>query len=320
MKQKISFIATIFNETDTIENFLESIFNQTKQPDEIIIVDAGSIDGTIEKTKQIIKNYPDKKIKLIIKKGVNRSQGRNIAIEKAKYEIIAVSDAGCRLDKNWLFFLSQPFKNPSCSVAAGNYAPLAKTSFQKCLAAFTCADLNKKTGFLPSSRSIAFKKTAWHKVNGYPKNLNYAEDLVFDQKLKKAGFNFCFAPKAVVFWPQRKTPQEAFRQFFHYAYGDGRVFFSPYQYHSRQITLLFLRYLLGLILLLMGLTNPVYFGVLVFLLTAYLIYAILKTIPRLNKKSALIYAPFIQILSDLAVISGALKGIIEIDNKASFLS
>ena len=314
MKQKISFIATIFNETDTVENFLDSILYQTKQPDEIIIVDAGSTDETIKKVKKIMKNYPRKKIKLIIKKGANRSQGRNIAIENAKHEIIAVSDAGCQLDKNWLFFISQPFSNSSCSVVGGSYSPLVKTNFQKCLATFTCADLYKKTGFLPSSRSIAFKKTAWRKVNGYPKNLNYAEDIVFDQKLKKAGFSFCFIPKAIVFWPQRETPKEAFWQFFHYAYGDGRVFFSRYQYHSRQITFLFLRYLLGLALLLMGFINPAYFGVLVFLLITYLVYAIFKTAPHFNKKSVLFYAPFIQLLSDLAVISGALKGIIKADN------
>lgn len=50
---KVSFITTVFNEEKTIGSFLESLFKQTKLPDEVIIVDAGSTDGTISR----IRNY-----------------------------------------------------------------------------------------------------------------------------------------------------------------------------------------------------------------------------------------------------------------------
>jgi glycosyltransferase involved in cell wall biosynthesis len=44
---KITFIATVFNEEASIVQLLESLKKQTKKADEIIIVDAGSRDGTV---------------------------------------------------------------------------------------------------------------------------------------------------------------------------------------------------------------------------------------------------------------------------------
>jgi glycosyltransferase involved in cell wall biosynthesis len=48
---KLSFITTIYNEEKTIEKFLDSLFFQTKKVNEIIIVDGGSTDTTVEKIK-----------------------------------------------------------------------------------------------------------------------------------------------------------------------------------------------------------------------------------------------------------------------------
>ena len=41
--------------------------------------------------------------------------------------------------------------------------------------------------FLPSSRSVLFRRAAWQRVGGYPEWLDYCEDLVFDLALQAAG-------------------------------------------------------------------------------------------------------------------------------------
>ena len=94
---KTSFIATVLNEQNTIASLLDSLAAQTQKPDEIIFIDAGSTDKTID----LIKAHPLKP-KLLIKAGLNRSQARNLAIKTAQHQLIAVSDAGCTLAKNWL--------------------------------------------------------------------------------------------------------------------------------------------------------------------------------------------------------------------------
>ncbi len=306
---KTSLISTVLNEEKTIDLFLKLILRQTKKPNEIVIVDAGSTDKTLKKIKEWQKRLP---IKLIIRPGANRSQGRNIAIKNTKYQNIAISDAGCILTSNWLEEITKPLKNRGTLAVAGNYQPLAQNPFQECLAAYACADIYQKDKrqFLPSSRSVAFKKEVWKKVGGYPKKLNYCEDLVFDQKVKRAGFSFRFSPKATVYWPQRKNLKEAFRQFYNYAFGDGQVFFSPYQTHSIKIILIFLRYLTGLLIILLAVKYPTWRSVVGGFILIYFLWPIIKT-RKILSKQALIITPIIQILTDIAVMTGVANGILK---------
>ncbi|MDD3679432.1 MAG: glycosyltransferase [Candidatus Shapirobacteria bacterium] len=301
---KSSLISTVLNEEKNIDSFLNSISRQTKKPNEIVVVDAGSIDKTITKIRKYQGILP---IRLIIKKGVNRSRGRNLAIKNANNEIIVVSDVGCILDPSWLEKITKPLEEKHVSVVAGNYQPIANTAFQKCLAAYTCADIYKKGQFLPSSRSIAFKKRVWKKVGGYPKELNYCEDLVFDQKIKKAGFSFYFS-EATVLWPQRDNVKQAFWQFHNYAFGDGQVFFSKYQTHSFKIALIFFRYLAALLILFLATRFSFWQPVFWWLLLAYFLWPIAKT-KKIFSGKALLISPFIQLLTDLAVMIGTTRGI-----------
>ena len=50
---RVSVIATVLNEGPSIRVLLDSVLNQTRAPDEVIIVDGGSTDDTV----QIIESY-----------------------------------------------------------------------------------------------------------------------------------------------------------------------------------------------------------------------------------------------------------------------
>ena len=43
---KVSLIATVLNGADHLEAFLGSLAAQTRAPDEVVVVDGGSTDGT----------------------------------------------------------------------------------------------------------------------------------------------------------------------------------------------------------------------------------------------------------------------------------
>lgn len=305
---KITFIATVFNEEKNIDKFLESIKNQTKKPDEIVIADANSSD----KTQILIEDFfnKNKKLngKLLIEKG-NRSVGRNIAIKNSVFEIIAVSDAGCVLDKNWLLEITEPFeKNKNKDVVAGFYKPIAKNIFEKCLSTYTCVMEDKidSLNFLPSARSIAFKKNIFEKVGGYPEYLNTCEDLIFAKKLKKIGAKFYFNKNAMVYWTQRKNILETCKQFFSYAYGDGRAL-----YFRKTTPFLFLRYLLGFIILFLAIffKSEILSEFLFFTFILYLIWAVWKNYKYVKNIKAFFYLPVLQLVSDFCVLVGMTVGI-----------
>jgi len=310
---KVSLVVTVLNEERSIDSFLDSVAGQTLKPDEFIVVDGGSVDWTVEKLEK-----SKLKATVIVKDGANRSVGRNTGVEYAKNEVIVITDAGCILDKDWLSEIAKPFADKSVHVVSGYYLPKTETIFQKCVAPFFCVmpeeikeRVKKKDfEFLPSSRSFAFRKTVWGKVGGYPENMNFCEDLVFDQKIKKEGFKIHFAPKAVVYWPQRKNLTSVFKQFFNYATGDGQVFFSPYQTHSRKISLLFLRFFILFILFVLSFWSVTLWFVLLGAFIFYLIWAILKNYRYAESPWGFYYLPLIQITADMAVTAGAIKGIL----------
>lgn len=286
---KISFVTTVLNEEDSIKDLLESLLTQTKQPDEVIIVDAGSTDKTIK----IIKPYSKKiNIKIVTLKDVNRSKGRNRGIKLAKHNIIAISDAGCTLDKNWLELITKPLEKNSLDSVAGFYQVETKTIFQRCLAPFvaTMKDKFNQDTYLPSSRSIAFKKSAFIKAGKYPESLDYCEDLVFAKKLKEKT-NMMVESKAIVYWQLTNNILDFFHQIKNYAYGDVRSNFLP---HKKKILSIYSRYL---IFSLLPSTFPLYLFI-----TTLMIYRHIK------HPLALIYLPLIRTTTDIAMILGSIKG------------
>jgi len=308
---KVSFITTVFNEENTIAKLLDSLLKQTKKANEAIIVDGGSSDKTIE----IIKKYEPRfkktgiKLELFIKKG-NRSVGRNEAVKKSSNNIIACSDAGNILDKNWLKNISEPFIDRQTDVVAGYYKGRAKNLFQKCLVPYVLVmpDKVNPEEFLPATRSIAFRKSAWRKVGGFDEKLSHNEDYVFANKLKKAGTKIFFSRNAIVYWIPRRNIKEAFKMFFRFAYGDAEG-----EIIRTKALLVFSRYFLGLYFIFLSvLYKSVYGFIIAFLvLIIYVLWSIIKNYKYEKEVKAVIILPVLQFVVDFAVLSGSSLGFIK---------
>ena len=234
---QISVIATVFNEAQAIERLLASLAAQSLPPDEIVICDGGSSDGTPE----IIRRFADAQpagaphIRLLVVPGANISRGRNDAIAAAEGPIIAATDAGVRLAPDWLEKITEPWR---VAQRAGVEAPLAVAGFflpdvsgvfQTAMAATVlplASDIAPER-FLPSSRSVAFLKSAWAVTGGYPEWLDYCEDIIFDQLINaqrpEQPTAFAWAPEALVWFKPRESLATFWTQYYRYARGDGKA-------------------------------------------------------------------------------------------------
>lgn len=86
----ISIIMPAYNVADYIQDTLDSIWNQTEIPDEIIIVDDGSIDNTVE---LISTHKLNNKIQLICTENYGQGVARNIGIRNAKSDFLYFFDS-----------------------------------------------------------------------------------------------------------------------------------------------------------------------------------------------------------------------------------
>lgn len=241
----ITLILTILNEGEAMRPLLDSLTRQTRRPDQIVIVDGGSTDLT----RAVIESYADRlPIRLLVEPGANISAGRNRAIAAADSDLIAVTDAGVILDPAWLERLIAPLLADSAlEVSAGFFQADPRTIFEAALGATTLptADEIDAARFLPSSRSVAFRKAAWQRVGGYPEWLDYCEDLIFDLRLRGMGSPQAFVPDAVAYFRPRQSLRAFFKQYYLYARGDGKADLWRKRHLIRYVT-----YLIALPLLL----------------------------------------------------------------------
>jgi len=85
----ISVAIPLYNKQNSISSTLQCVLQQSFKDFEIIVIDDGSTDNSILK----VKEFEDKRIRLIQKKNGGVSSARNRAIEEAKYNYIAFLDA-----------------------------------------------------------------------------------------------------------------------------------------------------------------------------------------------------------------------------------
>jgi glycosyltransferase involved in cell wall biosynthesis len=303
-------VLTVLNEGDSLAGLLASLAQQSQPPQEIIIVDGGSHDDTLALLEATQKNWPH--LTIIQEKGANISRGRNLGIARAQNEYIAVTDAGVRLPPTWLEALCAPFETDEQTVLVAGFFhadPDPRRPFEVAMSAavLPLVDEIQPEKFLPSSRSVAFRKSAWAAVGGYPEWLDYCEDLIFDLRLKALYGAFHFVPQAAVYFKPRTNLRAFYWQYYRYARGDGKADLWRKRHAARYLTYL------GLVpaLLVLGwLIHPcLWLGLLaggaVYLRGAY------RRLPRwwgalnvIGKLEALMWVVIIRVVGDVAKMLG----------------
>jgi glycosyltransferase involved in cell wall biosynthesis len=218
----VSLIATVRNERLHLAPWLAAIESQSRMPDEIVIVDGGSTDGTWE---QLSRWTPDCALQVIRAPGASISTGRNIAMSRTSGDVIAVTDCGTVAEDSWLEMLLAPFDDPRVDVSSGFFTPGLGSAWDRSLAAATLPDADEiqPERFLPSSRSVAVRSTWFRRGYEYPEWLDYGEDLIWDLQIRNAGAVFSFVPEAKVSFFVRPDWPAFWRQYYRYARGDGKA-------------------------------------------------------------------------------------------------
>ena len=219
---KVSLITTVKNAGPHIGEWLDSVSAQTHRPDEVIVVDGGSTDGTLATLRAA------EGITLIEEPGANIARGRNIAIAAASHDVVALTDADCILEPAWLARLVERIDG-GADVAMGFYRPIAESFWQTCSAAVSLPEPDeiREETFMPSGRSMAFRAEAIEAAGGFPEWLDIGEDMYVDLQWRRLGMRMDLAADAVSYWRVRQSVAATWRQYYKYARGDAIAGMHP---------------------------------------------------------------------------------------------
>ncbi|MCE7699906.1 MAG: glycosyltransferase [Methanobacterium paludis] len=183
---RVSFCIPTFNSSRTLERCLKSIVEQKYHDIEIIIVDNGSGDNTVE----IAKKYTDK---IYFDDGLLGSV-RQTSLEKATGNVIALFDSDIIIPhKNWLFN-SVIYFNYSDSVSTvwpENIAPPNSpwtTRLYFNLWKMSMNDRAKKGKSVFGGGNALFLRNCLDEIGGINRNIHWGEDFEWAQNLRSHGY------------------------------------------------------------------------------------------------------------------------------------
>lgn len=193
---KVTLYIPCFNAENTIRECLEGVFNQALVPDEILVIDDGSTDKTIE----IVRKYPVKIISHVENRGL--AAARNSAIENAQGEFIASLDTDCIADPEWLSRMIARLGAQDIAGVGGRlvekYSDSVFDRWRSVHMKQEWKDEKSSPDFLFGSNTV-FRKQAITDAGLYNEvfKTNY-EDVDMCRRLKNAGWALVYEPKALV--------------------------------------------------------------------------------------------------------------------------
>lgn len=288
----VSIVIPIKNRGNLLPNLIKNLLNLHYTHFEIIIVDDCSTDNT----KDILKKYPIKSISL--EKSVGSAQARNIGINEAKNDIIALTDSDCIVSRNWLNELV-PFLE-KYDVVGGKILFLNSAEMKLYpinMKNETVINKESAVNFL-NTKNMIFRKDLWKRTNGF---LNYRiEDLEFSWRVLKKGFKLIYVPKGLVIHYGNRSILQNIRRFSQYGKSYSKIAFihkmnlsykpEPiFNRHSIRSNVELITYPFVLLLTLFICNILVFNVILLFSLISLSLFLFLFLIFRLMKKLDIIY-------------------------------
>lgn len=183
----ISVVIPLYNKEKQIANTLHSVLRQTFQNFEIVVVDDGSTDNSVQEVEKV----NDIRIRIVHQKNAGVSAARNKGIEEAKYDLIAFLDADDEWKVEYLetqYYLFQKYLQ--CSVFACGYefsdsngnvsgTIIRKLPFQEEDGVLTNYFEVASNSHPPIwTSAIMVKKEAIQAIGGFPVGIKSGEDLL----------------------------------------------------------------------------------------------------------------------------------------------
>ncbi len=217
-----SIVIRSFNEEKHLGRLLDGILQQSVQDYEIILVDSGSSDGTIN----LARRYP---VQVVHIQPEDFSFGRslNMGIEAAQGEYIVIASAHVYpVYPDWLERLLAPFTDPKIALSYGKQRGDASTKFSEGQIFSRWfpdqTTLNQPHPFC-NNANAAIRRSVWQQ-QPYDESLSGLEDLAWAHWAKGEGHRIAYIAEAEIVHVHNESPQSIYNRYRREAMAFKRIF------------------------------------------------------------------------------------------------
>ena len=220
---ELSVICPTYNEIDFIDALIDNLCINDGLEKEILIVDGGSVDGTIEKVKLLMNKYSS--LKLLKNPFRTSTHAFNIGYKFSTGKFIAFVGAHANYDKNYFTSGLDCLRRNECDVVGGPLNQKGKSLAGKAIALVMSSKLGVgNTEFRTENKkmmvdSVAFaiyKREIIEQCGLMDESLPVNQDDEFHYRVKSKGYRIMMIPEMSSTYYVRDSFVKLFRQYFRY--------------------------------------------------------------------------------------------------------
>jgi glycosyltransferase involved in cell wall biosynthesis len=222
-KNLVSVVVPAYNAAKILPACLSALQNQTRPPDEIIVVDDGSTDETIQTAMGC-------GAMVIEQAHQGPAAARNLGIERARGDLVLFTDADCEPLPDWVDKMIAPLADPQVVGVKGIY----RTRQSSPTARFVQAEYEDKYDLMSHHATIdfidtyaaAYRRSVYIENGGMDPHFPRAsgEDIDFSYRLAQHGYKLVLARCAAVYHRHPDTVTKYLRRKYHVGYWRVRMY------------------------------------------------------------------------------------------------
>jgi len=221
---KFSVLICTYNRHELLKMSLTALIDgTTEKPDQVVIVNGG--DERADQVVSLFQNRSGVTVDLVKTVNVNLATSRNIGLSKCTGDIVAMTDDDAEIFPDWISLMKRVHsEHPEAGAVGGAVIGAdSGTDLLSRIADVMVFSSPVKPAYVRTlpGVNISYKRDALEKVGFQDETLFRGEDVDFNWRIKKLGYDIYYSPEIKVIHHHRPTFTGLLNQFYMY----GRAYY-----------------------------------------------------------------------------------------------